>query len=65
MPKTYFDGMIAAYRDAAQFVEHLKNNLPPEVSFMASAFDPLIEGFNNKANEVIKQFVWGDFPQKD
>lgn len=44
----FFRGMACAYEDAAQFIETMRDNLPPEISFMASGFTTIADGLRAK-----------------
>lgn len=44
----FFLGMVTAYEDAAQFILHLRDNLPPELAPMKEGFTTLAQGFRTK-----------------
>lgn len=49
----FFRGMACAYEDCAQFIEHMRDNLPPELkSMMTGGFTTIAEGFRAKIDAL-------------
>ena len=47
----FFRGMACAYEDCAQFIENMRDNLPPELKgMMTGGFTTIAEGFREKIN---------------
>lgn len=45
----FFRGMACAYEDAAQFIESMRDNLPPELKgMMEGGFTTIADGFRAK-----------------
>lgn len=50
----FFKGMACAYEDCAQFIEHMRDNLPPELrGMMEGGFTTIAQGFRAKIDTLV------------
>lgn len=48
----FFKGMATAYADCADFIDTMKDNLPPELEMLADGFSTISEGIRNKIDQL-------------
>ena len=50
----FFRGMACAYEDCAQFIEHMRDNLPAELRpMMEGGFTTIAQGFRAKIDTLV------------
>lgn len=48
----FFRGMEVAYADCAEFIEKMRDNLPPELKMLEGGFDTMANGVRQKITEL-------------